>query len=120
MKVACTSTGNTLESPFDSRFGRAEKFIIYDTQSKAFSVIDNEQNLEASQGAGVQAAMFVLDSGATALITGNIGPKAAQVIYGANIKVYQTDAATVGEALKLFEENKLTELNKANVEGHWV
>jgi molecular chaperone DnaK (HSP70) len=105
---------------FDSRFGRAEKFIIYDTETKEFTVIDNQQNLASPHGAGVQAAMYIVDSEAKALITGNLGPKAAQIIYSSEIKVYQSSAQTVKEAIKLFEQGKLEELENANVEGHWV
>jgi predicted Fe-Mo cluster-binding NifX family protein len=38
-----------LESAFDSRFGRAEKFIIYDMENGTFAVIDNGQNFQAAQ-----------------------------------------------------------------------
>ncbi len=120
MKVALTASGDTLESPFDSRFGRAEKFIIYDTESDTYSVIDNAQNLQAAQGAGVQAAEHVVASGARALVTGHLGPKAARVIFTAGVEAYHADAQTVGEALAMFKSKALKPLRTADVEGHWV
>ncbi|MDX9763099.1 MAG: NifB/NifX family molybdenum-iron cluster-binding protein, partial [Desulfomonilia bacterium] len=45
MKVAFSTSGNTLNDPLDRRFGRAPKFLVYDTQTESFEVVDNEQNL---------------------------------------------------------------------------
>ena len=56
MKIAFTTSGETLDSPLDSRFGRAPKFLVYDLDKNTFVVIDNGQNLNAAGGAGVQAA----------------------------------------------------------------
>jgi predicted Fe-Mo cluster-binding NifX family protein len=120
MKIACTASGDTLEAPFDNRFGRAEKFIIYDTESNTYTVLDNSQNLQAAQGAGVQSAQHVVASGATAIITGHLGPKAARVIFAAGIDAYHADAQTVGEALAMFKSKALKPLRDADVEGHWV
>jgi len=41
------------------------------------------------------------------------------VLQAAGIKVYNTEAATVREALELFQQNKLTEAENADVDGHW-
>lgn len=53
MKVAFTISGNDRDASLDSRFGRALGFIIYDTDNGTFDVIDNQQNLNAAQGAGI-------------------------------------------------------------------
>jgi predicted Fe-Mo cluster-binding NifX family protein len=120
MKVVCTASGDTLESAFDNRFGRAEKFIVYDTGSDTYSVLDNSQNLQAAQGAGVQSAQHVVATGAKVLITGHLGPKAAKVIFAAGIDAYHADAKTVGEALAMYKSKALKPLRDADVEGHWV
>ncbi|MFA5468263.1 MAG: NifB/NifX family molybdenum-iron cluster-binding protein [Sphaerochaetaceae bacterium] len=120
MKVAFTAGGETLESPFDNRFGRAEKFIIYDTDSDTFEVLDNTQNLQAVQGAGVQSAQHIVDSGVKELVTGNLGPKAAQVIFAAGIAVYHANAETVAEALAMYKSKAIKPLKGATVEEHWV
>jgi predicted Fe-Mo cluster-binding NifX family protein len=36
MKIALTTSGNDLNAPLDSRFGRAPKFLIYDMETKTF------------------------------------------------------------------------------------
>jgi predicted Fe-Mo cluster-binding NifX family protein len=120
MKIAFTATGETMESPLDSRFGRAPKFLIYDLGSGAFEVVDNQQNLNAAQGAGIQSAETVARHGARALVTGHCGPKAFRVLQAAGIKVYSTDAPTVAAALELYRSGKLMEAKAADMDGHWT
>ncbi|MEW6379548.1 MAG: NifB/NifX family molybdenum-iron cluster-binding protein [bacterium] len=120
MKVAFTTSGESLDAPLDSRFGRAPRFLIYDMDTATFVVIDNQKNLNAAQGAGIQAAETVARSGASCLVTGHCGPKAFRVLSAAGIKVYSTDAATVAAALDLFRSGKLSPSQAADVEGHWV
>ena len=67
MKVVVTSQGQDLSSQVDSRFGRAKNFIVVDTQTDEFSVHDNTQNVNAAQGAGIQAARTVVDLGVEAV-----------------------------------------------------
>ncbi len=120
MKIACSASGGTLDSPLDTRFGRAAKFIVYDTDTAAFTVVDNAQNLNAAQGAGIQSAQTVAATGAQALISGHCGPKAFRVLAAAGITVYTSDVATVKEALEQFRAGKLKALSDANVDGHWA
>lgn len=119
MKIAISTSGDNPAAELDSRFGRAARFLLYDTDSKEFQSIDNAQNLNAPQGAGVQAAQTVANTGANAVITGHCGPKAFRVLQAAGIKVYNCEAATVESALSLLEEGKLQAASEADVEGHW-
>ncbi len=120
MKIVFTTSGNDLSAPLDSRFGRAAKFLIYDLDKEKFEIIDNQQNLNAAQGAGIQSAETVARSGAKVLVSGHCGPKAFRVLAAAEIKVYTSDAATVAEALEQFKAGKLKEAGNADVEGHWA
>lgn len=120
MKIAITTSGNDLNAPLDSRFGRAPKFLIYDIKSNTFEVVDNTQNLNAAQGAGIQSAQNIARLGAQALITGHCGPKAFRVLKAAGIKIYNTSAASIKEALELYTAGKLAEATSSDVEGHWV
>jgi predicted Fe-Mo cluster-binding NifX family protein len=119
MKIAFSTSGNDLSAPLDSRFGRAPKFLLYDLDSAGFEVIDNQQNLNAAQGAGIQSAETVARSGAKALVSGHCGPKAFRVLASAGIKIYNSDAFTVAEALEQFKAGKLKEASGADVQGHW-
>ena len=120
MKIAFSTSGDDLNAPLDSRFGRAAKFLVYDTETASFTVLDNQQNLNAAQGAGIQSAQTVAAGGAQALVTGHCGPKAFRVLATACIKVYTSDAPTVAAALELYREGKLKESVAADVEGHWA
>jgi predicted Fe-Mo cluster-binding NifX family protein len=120
MKIVFTTSGDDLQGPLDNRFGRAPKFLVYDLEDGTFQVVDNRQNLDATQGAGIQSAETVARLGAKALVTGHCGPKAFRVLLAAGIKVYNTDAPTVAEALEQYRAGRLTEAKVADVEGHWV
>jgi predicted Fe-Mo cluster-binding NifX family protein len=120
MKIALTTSGDTLDAPLDSRFGRAPKFMIYDLETDTFEIVDNAQNLEAPQGAGIQAAQNVAGTGSVAVITGHCGPKAFQVLQRAGISVYPTGAASVSDAVEQYRAGILVPAETADVEGHWV
>ena len=119
MNVAFSATGTDLDSDLDQRFGRAKQFIIVNTETNAASILENTQNMNAAQGAGIQAAQNVVNAGATAVVTGNCGPKAFQVLQAAGVKVYHTKQPSVGAALKAFLAGELEEADSANVEAHW-
>jgi len=119
MKVAVTTTGKDMGAPFESRFGRAPGFIVYNLDNETFEAIDNSMNLNAVQGAGIQAAMNIVKSGATSLITGHCGPKAFQVLSQAGIQIYNTEAQTVAQAIEFFVAGKLAPLQSPDVGGHW-
>ncbi|MCD4708071.1 MAG: NifB/NifX family molybdenum-iron cluster-binding protein [Candidatus Sabulitectum sp.] len=119
MKIAIASSGNTLESPVDGRFGRAPGFIVYDTDNDTFTIADNRQNLNAAQGAGIQAAQNVAETGAGAVIAPNFGPKAFSVLKAAGIKALISNAATVQDVIDEYKSGKLSESSSANVQGHW-
>jgi predicted Fe-Mo cluster-binding NifX family protein len=120
VKIAFTTSGETLDAPLDSRFGRAPKFLIYDTETDTTEVVDNSRNLNAMQGAGIQSAEIVSRLGAEYLVTGHCGPKAFGALSAASIKIYTTNAATVREALEQLKAGNLSTAESSDVEGHWV
>jgi predicted Fe-Mo cluster-binding NifX family protein len=120
MKLLITSSGTTLESPVDPRFGRAKQFLVVDPETMSCEAHDNTQNLNAAQGAGIQAAQNAVNLGAEAVISGHCGPKAFRVLKAGGIRVYTTQAATVKEAVDLFAAGKLSEAQDADVQGHWA
>lgn len=120
MKIIFTTSGNDLGAPLDGRFGRAPKFLVYDLEAETFEVVDNRQNLNAAQGAGIQSAETVARLGAKAVVTGNCGPKAFQVLRTAGIGIFNTDAPTVALALEQYRSGALAEAQSANKDGHWT
>lgn len=120
MKIAITATGGSLESPLDPRFGRAKCFVVVPATGEGFSVHDNAVNLNAAQGAGVQAGEAVARLGVGAVITGHVGPKAFRLLTAAGIKVFHAEDSTVGDALRRFRAGELPEIAAATVEGHQI
>ena len=119
MKVAVTARGDTLDAEVDPRFGRARKFIVLDTENGDFEVVDNQQNLNAAQGAGIQAAQAIAARSAGAVITGHCGPKAFRALRAAKIDIFTGAAGTVKEAFEKFKRGELKRAENADVEGHW-
>jgi predicted Fe-Mo cluster-binding NifX family protein len=120
MKLAVTSQGNNLQSSLDSRFGRARYFVIVDTETGAFSAVDNTVNLNAAQGAGIQAGKRVAELGVEGVITGHIGPKAFSTLQAAGMKIHTGASGTVADAIEQFKRGKLAAAASADVEGHWA
>jgi predicted Fe-Mo cluster-binding NifX family protein len=119
MKVIVTAQGKDLHSPVDPRFGRARFFLLVDTETDGLIAHDNAQNLNAPQGAGIQAAQTVARLGAEAVLTGHVGPKAFTVLRTANVAVYTGASGTVREAFDAFKAGKFQAAQNADVEGHW-
>ncbi|MEA2059918.1 MAG: NifB/NifX family molybdenum-iron cluster-binding protein [Thermodesulfobacteriota bacterium] len=120
MKIAATSTGSDLNAEVDPRFGRTKNFIIVDTDTMEFEVKENSQNLNLPQGAGIQAGKTVADTGVEAVITGNCGPKAYNILEAADIRVITGFKGTIKEAVEKFLSEELQSADGPNVEGHWV
>ncbi len=119
MLIAITSNGKDLDSQMDLRFGRAKGFIIYETDNSSFEYVDNVQNLEAAQGAGIQAAQNVVNKNVDAVISGHCGPKAFKVLSTSGVKIYTAEESKISEIIEKFKNGELKEADSADVEGHW-
>lgn len=112
MIIAISSLGKTLEEPLDKRFGRAAYFLIADTDKMTFTVLDNSAQSNAG-GAGIAAAQLVIDSGAKAIITGQVGPNAMEVLNSTDIVLYQGIPGTVYDNIVAFNQQKLTQISSS-------
>lgn len=119
MKIAVTSTGTDLDSEVDPRFGRASYILIVDSETFDFEVLDNKENVNAMQGAGIQAASSIKEKGAEVLLTGFCGPNAFKTLRAANIGVANDAGGSVRDAVEAYLNKKLPLSDKANVEGQW-
>ena len=111
MKIAVSAKGNTMESQIDQRFGRAAFFIIVQTDDMEIEVVDNSA-VAASGGAGISAAQAIADKDVEAVVTGNVGPNAMNVLKAAKIKIYKGSAESVKENVELFKKGQLEEISK--------
>ena len=120
MRIAVTAQGTDREAKVDPRFGRAKYFVVVDTESGQLEAVDNNVNLNAVQGAGIQAAQKVAALRADAVLTGNVGPKAFTALQAGKVTVYVGVIGTVREALEKFQSGQLKQATTASVEGHWL
>jgi predicted Fe-Mo cluster-binding NifX family protein len=117
MRIVVTANGNHLDAPICPVFGRCSTYIFVDAETLAFEAVENPA-LSASAGAGIQAAQFVVERDAQALLTGNIGPNAANALQAADMPVYQIFEGTVRQAVEMFQQGRLTRIGGANVPSH--
>jgi len=117
MKIAVTSMGTDLDSEVDGRFGRARYILLVDEESNDFEVIDNEENVEAIQGAGIQTAQDVSERGAEWVLTGHVGPKAFKALSTARVRIGTGASGTVRETLRRYKNGEFMEVMEADVQG---
>lgn len=118
MKIAVTSMGTDLSSDVDPRFGRAQYFLIVDSETLDFTVVENAQDLNLPQESGIQSSKKVVDSGAAVVITGNCGPKAFKALNEAGVKISMEFTGRVIEAVQKFKNGMLAIEDEANAEGN--
>jgi predicted Fe-Mo cluster-binding NifX family protein len=74
MKVAITSSGNSLNETIDSRFGRCNYFFVYDTETKIMEFIPNS-NKDKQEGSGPAAVELLAAKKVEKIISGDFGIK---------------------------------------------
>ncbi|MBN1502157.1 NifB/NifX family molybdenum-iron cluster-binding protein [Candidatus Woesearchaeota archaeon] len=118
MRIVISSIGDTLDSDVDTRFGRCKYFLIVETENKEiknFSAVQNEGVLQG-HGAGIRAAEQIGELKPDAVITGNLGPNASNVLSQLKVQVYH-GSGKVNTTIAAFLEGKLqrlTEISRAH------
>ena len=118
MKIAISSSGKTLDSALDPRFGRCAWFLIIDPADMSYEVFDN-QNAAQSSGAGIQAAQFLADKNVSAVITGHVGPNAAQTLSAAGIEIFTQEQGTIRELVERYKNKGLNPTTRSTVRRHF-
>jgi len=118
MKIAISANGPTLDAEVDPRFGRCQYFIIADPQTMEFEAIDNASAM-AGGGAGISAAQMVAGKGVEAIITGNCGPNAHQVLSAAGVKMITGASGKVKDIIENYRDGKLKASSQPNVPDHF-
>jgi len=117
MKIAISATGSDLSSQVDPRFGRCQYFVIVDPDSMQFEGIENSSAM-AGGGAGIATAQLIAGKGVEAILTGNCGPNAFNVLEAAGIKVMTGVSGTVQDAVDGYKSGKYHASSQANVAPH--
>ncbi len=106
MKVAITSTGNSLESKIDQRFGRC--WIFYDLRyrrQRVWNFIPNP-NKDAQEGAGPASVQLVASRNVQKIISGEFGIKIKSLLDSLKIQmiVLKEPEKTIGEIINMLNK----------------
>ncbi len=107
MLVLIGSDGNKLDSPIAKRFGHANYFILYNTETKSFDAFEN-----IDEGHNHENLIEFLNKGVEVFIVGNIGPHAFDMINTSKSKVYLARKMSVQESIDKFLKNELKQLTE--------
>jgi predicted Fe-Mo cluster-binding NifX family protein len=108
MKICITSQGSTLDAQVEERFGRAPFFIIVESENGSLEAINNPY-ADGSGGVGPKAAQVLIANNVKALVSGQIGGNAQEVLAAAGIAMYTyRSGGSVKDALDQFTKNTLT------------
>lgn len=101
MKIAISAAKDNIDSDISDVFGRCLYFIFLDLKNGDISNMEIVKNIYSEQagGAGMSAAKFVVEKGAEAVLTNNVGPRALDVLKQFNIKIIE-GSGNIKDALK--------------------
>jgi predicted Fe-Mo cluster-binding NifX family protein len=110
MKIFIGCDSSDLTGKISKRFGHANYYLIYDTDSKKSEILVNSEHDEKHE-----FLLNAINDGVELFIVGNIGPHAFGIINTGNTKVYLARKMTATEALEKFEKNELELLSEPTV-----
>lgn len=117
MKIAVSSQGETLDAPSSPVFGRCPTYLVVDTETMQYEALPNPA-MDQGGGAGIQAAQFVVTQGAEAVLSGNLGPNAFDVLQAAGVPGYLVPEGTVRKAIEAYKAGQLRPMEGPNVGAH--
>ena len=107
MRVGVSATGKDLNARVDNRFGRCPWLLVVDSGSLEFNAFENGHAQEG-MGAGMGAAKDLIDAHVDAVISGQVGPKAYEVLKAVNIDIFLVPGSiTVKDALEMLKKGEL-------------
>jgi len=118
MKIAITAAEPTLDANTDPRFGRCQYFIFVDPETLDFEAIANH-NRSASGGVGTIVAQMICGREISAVITGNCGPNAHQVLSAAGIDVVTGVVGKVQDAIRSYQAGEIQASSQPSVKAHF-
>jgi len=117
MIVAIPTDNDRIDSPVCVSFGRSPYYLLHNTETGKDEFFPNPA-ADAPGGAGIQAAQFLVDRKADALITVRAGQNAGEVLLAAGVAVWKASGHTAAEELKALEAGNLSRLNSFHAGFH--
>ena len=110
MKIAISSTGATLDDRVHNLFGRCDFFLVVDTETMESKAVKNEF-ADTASGAGTGCAQVLFNEGVKAVISGQVGPKAYEVLTQSGTEILLSPPGiTVREAVTKHKEGSLRKM----------
>ncbi len=112
MKIAVSSTSKNIETNISDVFGRCPYFIIVEIENKKIEKTEAIKNegINQTSGAGISTAQLMAEKDVKAVITGNIGPRALDVLNQFDIDIY-FGKGVIKKLLQKFIDGKLKKIN---------
>jgi predicted Fe-Mo cluster-binding NifX family protein len=117
MKIAVSSQGEHLDAPASPVFGRCPTYLFVEPETMEFEALPNPA-MNQGGGAGIQAAQFVVNQGAKAVLSGNLGPNAFDVLQAAGVPGFLVMEGTVRQAVEAYKTGQLQPMGGPNVSAH--
>ena len=117
LRIVVSAQGENLNAPASPVFGRCPAYVFVDTETLEFEAVPNPA-MNQGGGAGIQAAQFVVNQGAQAVLTGNLGPNAFGVLQAAGVPGYLVGEGTIRQAVEAHQAGQLRPMAGANAADH--
>jgi predicted Fe-Mo cluster-binding NifX family protein len=107
MKIAITSTGNSMESSIDPRFGRCAWFVFYDTETGGVEFVPNP-NRNIEEGAGPASLQMVAARNVEKIVSGEFGNRFKTLIDSLKIQmiVLKDHTKKISEIIEMLNHKK--------------
>ena len=110
MKIAVSAIGDNLNAKVDRRFGRCPWFLFIDTESLEYEAVENK-GANAASGAGTACAQLMLDKEVEAVISGQVGPNAYEVLKQGGVKIFIAHQdISIRDAVDKYKNNELKQM----------
>lgn len=108
MIIAVCTNGNSEYSLIGEEFAKSQRFIVYNTDTSSYNVLEN--TIDEEVGTGIEVINHLQLHHVDAIIVFDIGTNACLQAQNKNIKVYRLeDKQVIVNAIRLWKENKLQE-----------
>lgn len=99
MKIVIPSSGKTMDSLMDERFGRAKYFLIYDTDTDEHQFLENTW-LGQQHGVGVRTSSVIAEKDVSMVIAPHIGPKAGDILRESGIEIRSSEVKPLKQIIE--------------------
>jgi len=107
-----------MDAAVDPRFGRCACLLVIDSESETVVGGGRNQFASSAGGAGTRTAQWALELGAEVVLTGQVGPKAHDVLRAGKVRCLTGACGSVREALAAFARGELRESGPTNPARH--